>query len=77
MESSALYSRIRFVRHLYLGLVSLSKQDLAEGQRCLNAAKEQIANVKGTVGLGLQNDEDGNMLGNLKKKKTNYFVLTA
>ena len=72
MESSALYSRIRFLRHLYLGLISLSKQDLSEGQRCLNAAKEQIDNVKGTTGLGVQADEAGNMIGRYRKS-VSYF----
>ncbi len=63
-EAGALFSRIRFYRLMYQGLVALARQDLAEGARLLSSAGEQVSNITATIPLGAKPSTQGaNMMG--------------
>ena len=62
-EAGALFSRIRFLRLLYLGLDSLFRLNIQEGHKYLSAAKEQLQNIKTTIYLGTKPSKDKNLVG--------------
>ena len=62
-EAGALFSRLRFLRLLYLGLGCLFRLDIQEGHKYLSAAKEQIQNIKNTVCLGTKPPKGKNLIG--------------
>ena len=62
-EAGALFSRLRFLRLLYLGLGSLFRSEIQEGHKYLSAAKEQLQNIKMTVHLGTTPQKGQNMVG--------------
>ena len=69
-----MYSRIRFTRSLLSSLLSLWKGDVAEGQRHLAAAQENIKVVADTVDMGEKPEEGKDMMG---EKENIIFILHA
>lgn len=63
-EAGALYARMRFLRSVYMGLVSVQKHEVGDAKRHFIAAKEQIKQISGTFHLGsLQENENNNLMG--------------
>ena len=62
-EAGALFSRLRFLRLLYLGLDCLFRLNIQEGHKYLSAAREQLQNIKTTVPLGTKPPKGKNLVG--------------
>ena len=66
-EALAVCSRLKFYRHFYMSLSFLSKQEMADALRHINAAKDQINIMRSTIKVGTVAEPGGNILGKALK----------
>jgi len=62
-QTAALFSRIRLIRLLYSGLVSLFKLDVADGGKLLSSSQDQMPTIIATIRLGGEAKEGRPMTG--------------